>query len=49
VRRIFQQRRAVSFLARQLLRRHLERLADRAWLVVGLEIEWYLLRVAQIS
>ncbi len=36
------------FSTRQLLRKHLERLADMGLgCVVGLEIEWYLLRVAQ--
>jgi glutamine synthetase len=36
------------FSPRQLLRRELERLADKGLgCVVGLEIEWYLLRVAQ--
>jgi glutamine synthetase len=36
------------FSTRQLLRRQLARLAERGWgLAVGLEIEWYLLRVAE--
>src|SRR5436190_584444 len=36
------------FSPRQLLRKHLKRLADKGMdLIVGLEIEWYLLRVAQ--
>src|SRR5262249_6317556 len=36
------------FSPRQLLRRHLKRLADKGMdLIVGLEIEWYLLRLAQ--
>src|SRR5712672_2779792 len=36
------------FSPRQLLRRQLRRLADKGMsLLVGLEIEWYLLRVAQ--
>src|SRR5262249_36946646 len=36
------------FSPRQLLRKHLKRLPDQGMgLIVGLEIEWYLLRVAQ--
>src|SRR5918999_689821 len=36
------------FSPRQLLRKQLRRLAERGWsLVIGLEVEWYLMRVAQ--
>lgn len=36
------------FSPRHLLRRQLARLAERGWkLVVGLEVEWYLMRLAQ--
>ena len=49
VRRVFQLRRAVSFLAAaSACASSLRRLAERGWtLVVGLEVEWYLMRVAQ--
>ena len=36
------------FSPRHLLRKQLRRLAERGWkLVVGLEVEWYLMRVVQ--